>query len=82
MNICAVFLHVIKIRRFGHKREELTGDWRKLHSEEPCDLYCLSNVLVIIKEDEMGSACGMYGGEEKCIQGKCEDKRPLGRPRW
>jgi hypothetical protein len=67
---------------FGSKGEELTGDWRKLHSEEPHDLYSLSNVLITIKEDEMGSECGMCGRDEKCVQGKHEDKRQLGRSRW
>jgi hypothetical protein len=61
---------LMKIRRFGCKRQEVTGNWRTLHSEEPHDLHSLSNVvLVIIKEDKMGSTCGMSGGEEKCIWG-------------
>jgi hypothetical protein len=37
--------------------------------------------------NEMGKACGMYGGEERCMQsfdGKPDGNRPLGRPghRW
>jgi len=35
-------------------------------------------------KNEMGRACSMYGGDEKCIQhfgGKPVGKRPLGRPR-
>ena len=31
------------------KREEVTGDWRKLHSEELCDLYCSPNIIWVIK---------------------------------
>ena len=31
----------MKVGKFGPKRGELTGDWRKLHSEEPHDLYYL-----------------------------------------
>jgi hypothetical protein len=42
-------------------REEVTGDWGKLHSKE----LHLGNQ---IKEKEMGRACGMYGGEDKFIQ--------------
>jgi hypothetical protein len=40
---------VIKFEKFGPKREELTGDWRKLHIEEPHDMYSLSNVLINVK---------------------------------
>ena len=35
-------------------------------------------------KNEMGGACSMYGGQERCIQcfgGETEGKRPLGRPR-
>jgi hypothetical protein len=37
-----------------------------------------------LKENEMGGACGMYGGRGKCIEdfdGTTEGKRPIGRPR-
>jgi hypothetical protein len=37
-----------------------------------------------IKKNDMGRACSMYWGEEKCVQdfvGKPEGERPLGRPR-
>jgi hypothetical protein len=30
---------------FGGKRDEVTGDWRKLHNEELNDLYCSPNIL-------------------------------------
>ena len=52
-------------RIFGPKRDEVTGEWRKLHNEELNDLYCSLN---IIRVNEMGGACSKYGGEEKCIQ--------------
>jgi hypothetical protein len=72
--------YVMKFGRFEPEREELTGDWRKLYSEDLYDLYCLSNVLINVKEDEMGSECGIcvgerrnvYGGNMK-IRGKLED---------
>lgn len=50
-------------------REEVTGYWRQLHHEELPDLYCSLNIGVI-KEDEIGGACGMYGTEEECMQGR------------
>jgi hypothetical protein len=30
---------------FGAKRDEVTGKWRKLHSEELVDLYCSPNIV-------------------------------------
>jgi hypothetical protein len=49
---------------FGPKREEVTGDWRRLHSEGLHDLYWSPNIVRCdqIKEDEMGGACSMYWG--------------------
>jgi hypothetical protein len=34
---------------FGPNRDELTGEWRKLHNEELHDLYCSPTVLQVIK---------------------------------
>ena len=34
---------------FGPKRDEVTGEWRKLHNEELNDLYCSSNIVQVIK---------------------------------
>jgi hypothetical protein len=36
-------------RIFGSKRDELTGEWRKLHNEELRDLYSLPSIIRIIK---------------------------------
>ena len=71
---------------YFHKRDEVTGEWRKLHNEELNDLYCSPSIVRVIKIDknEMGGAHGMYGGEERHIEvlvGKPEGERPLGRPR-
>jgi len=40
-------------RIFGPKRDEVTGEWRKLHNEELNDLYCSHNVLRVIKTRRM-----------------------------
>jgi hypothetical protein len=40
-------------RIFGPKRDEVTGEWRKLHNEELNDLYCSPNIFRVIKSREM-----------------------------
>jgi len=34
---------------FGPKRDDVTGEWRKLHNEELNDLYCSRNIVRVIK---------------------------------
>jgi hypothetical protein len=66
-------------RIFGPKRDEVTGEWRKLHN----DKYC-SPSGDQIEKNEMGEACRTYGdrrGVYRVLVGKPEGKRPLGRPR-
>jgi hypothetical protein len=36
-------------RIFGLRRDEVTGEWRKLHNEELNDLYCSSNIIRVTK---------------------------------
>jgi hypothetical protein len=38
---------------FGPKRGEVTGEWRKLHNEEVCDLYSLPSIIRTIKSRQM-----------------------------
>ena len=40
-------------RVFGPKRDEVTGEWRKLHNEELSDLYSLPNILRVVKSRRM-----------------------------
>jgi len=40
-------------RIFGPKRDEVTGEWRKLHNEELNDLYCSPYVIGVIKSRRM-----------------------------
>jgi len=56
-------------RIFGPKRDEGTGEWRKLHEEELNDLYSSPNIVWVVKieNNEIGGACSPYGGEERCI---------------
>jgi hypothetical protein len=74
---------------FGPNREEVTGEWRKLHNEWHHILYSSPNIITQIKSRRMrwaGHVARM--GEErnvyKVFMGKAEGKKPLGRPgrRW
>ena len=58
-------------RIFGSKRDEVKGKWRKLHNEEPNDLYSSANILSDdkIETNVMGGACSAYGGQERRMQG-------------
>jgi hypothetical protein len=48
-----VFVNRVLRRIFGPKRDEMTGGWRKLHNEEPHDLYSLPSIIRIIKSRRM-----------------------------
>jgi hypothetical protein len=68
---------------FGPKRDEVTGEWRKLHNEELNDLYSSPNIVRVVKSRRMrwaGHVARM--GEERVLHrvlvGKPEGKRPLG----
>jgi hypothetical protein len=71
---------------FGPKRDEVTGEWRKLHNEELNDLYSLPNIVRVVKSRQMRWAghvahIGEDRGVYRVLVGKPEGKRPLGRPR-
>jgi hypothetical protein len=55
-------------RTFKPKRDEVTGDWRKLYNEELHNLYSSPSIIRVIKsrKDEMGGACSM-NGEGECL---------------
>jgi len=40
-------------RVFGPRRDEVTGEWRRLHNEELNDLYSLPNIVRVIKSRRM-----------------------------
>jgi len=66
-----VFENRVLRRVLGPKRDEVTGEWRKLHNEELSDLYSLPNIVRVVKieKNEMGGACGAYGAGERGVQG-------------
>ena len=73
-------------RVFEPKRDEVTGEWRKLHNEKLRDLYSLPNIVRVVESRRMRWAGHVARvGEERDVHrvlvGKPEGKRPLGRPR-
>jgi hypothetical protein len=44
-----VFENRVLRRVFGPKRDEVTGEWRKLHNEELNDVYSLPNIVRVVK---------------------------------
>ena len=81
-----VFVNRVLKRIFGPKRDEVTGEWRKLHNEELNVLYCSLHILWVIKSRRMRCvghvACmGKGRGVYRVLVGKPKGKRPLGRSR-
>ena len=79
-----VFENRLLRRIFGLKRDEVTGEWRKLHYEELNDLYTSPNIVRVIKSRRMiwarhvarmGEGRGLY----RVLMVKPEGKRTLGR---
>ena len=81
-----VFENRVLRRVFGPKRDEVTGEWRKLHNEKLSDLYSLPNIVRVAKSRRVRwtghVACmGEGRGVHRVLVGKPEGKRPVGRPR-
>ena len=81
-----VFENRVLGRIFWLKRDEVRGEWRKLHKEVRNDLYTSPNIFRVIKSRRMRwtgrIACmGVRRDVYRVLVGKPEGKRPLGRPR-
>jgi hypothetical protein len=81
-----VFENRVLRRIFGPKRNEVKGEWRKLHNEELHDLYSSPSIIRIIKSRRMRwvglvARMGEKRNAYRLLVGKPEGKRPLGRPR-
>jgi hypothetical protein len=81
-----VFEYRVLRRLFGPKRDEVTGERRKLHNKELHDLYSSPIIIRIIKSRRMRwadhiSRTGEKRNTYRLLVGKPEGKRPLGRPR-
>jgi hypothetical protein len=81
----SVFENKVLRRIFGPMREEVTGDWRRLHNEELNDLYSSLNIVRVIKSRMRWAGNVACMGEERGVYrvlvGKPERRRPLWRPR-
>ena len=81
-----VFDNRVMRRIFGPKREEVTGEWRRLHNEDLYALYVTLNMIRVMKSRRlrrtghvarMGAKRSVY----RVLVGKPEGRRPLGRLR-
>ena len=66
-----VFENRVLRRAFWPKRDEVTGEWRKLHNEELSDLYSLPNIVPVVKSRIMRweGHVALMGGGERGAQG-------------
>jgi hypothetical protein len=81
-----VFENRVLRRILGPKRDEVTGDWKKLRNDELHNLYSSPNIIKTIKSRRMrGAGDAARMGEKRnayrVLVGKQEGKRPPGKPR-
>ena len=69
-------------RIFGSRRDEVTGEWRRLHNEELNDLYSSLNIVWVVKSRRMRWAghVALMGEERGCIGPRWGNRRE--RDHW
>jgi hypothetical protein len=84
-----VFENKVLRRIFGPKRDEVTGEWRRLHNKELYALYSSPNIIRVVKSRRLRWAghvarMGETRGAYRALVGKPEGRRPFERPahRW
>ena len=81
-----MFENMVLRRIFGPRRDEVTGEWRRLHNKELNDLYSSPNIVWVIKSRRMRWAGNVaHMGEERGVYrvllGKLDGRKQVGRPR-
>jgi hypothetical protein len=81
-----VFENRVLRRIFGPKRDEATGEWRRLNNEKLYDMYSTRNIIRVIKSRRMRWAAHVACMREKrgayrILVGRPQGRRPLARPR-
>ncbi|KAJ4446097.1 hypothetical protein ANN_12789 [Periplaneta americana] len=81
-----VFENKVLRKIFGTKRDEVTGEWRKLHNTELHALYSSPDIIRNLKSRRLRWAghvarMGESRNAYRVLVGRPEGKRPLGRPR-
>jgi hypothetical protein len=81
-----VFENRVLRRIFGSRRDEVAGDWRKLHNEKLHSLYSSPNIIRMIKSRRVRWAGHVARMEEtrnayRRLVGKPEGMKPVRRPR-
>jgi hypothetical protein len=81
-----VFENKVLRRIFGPKRDEVTGEWRRLHNENLCNLYSSPKIIRVIKSRRLRwtghvARMGERRGAYRALVGKPEERRSLRRPR-
>jgi hypothetical protein len=82
-----IFENRLLRRIFGPKRDEVTGEWRRLHNEELYSLYSSPNIIRVIKSRRLRWAghvarMGERRSAYRALVGKPEGRRSLGRHRY
>jgi hypothetical protein len=80
-----VFENRVLRRIFGPKRDEVTGEWRKLQNEELHDMYPSPSIVEVIRSRRSWAGHVARVGERRRVYRvlvrKPEGKIPMGRPR-
>jgi hypothetical protein len=84
-----ISFYVLKFPRmlrklFGPKRDEVTGEWRKLHNDKLCGLHFSPTIIRLIisrRKRWMKYVARVRRGAYRVLMGRPEGKKSLGRPR-
>jgi Zn-dependent M32 family carboxypeptidase len=72
-----VFENRVLRRILGPKRDEATGEWRRLHNKQDYDLLS-PNIIRVIKSRRMSSTYREKRGAYRILVGRPEGRRPVG----